>query len=337
MKTDIDVSTGYRALRHGTGLLDHAGTGLFRVAGPGAGKFVGTASSRNADFLLEGQIAVALLLRANGTVVAEALIHCDGAEYLLEVWPAQRDAAAEHLRSLAETVPDVTVTDVGERYRVLAVEGPESYRIAKKYLSFPISSMAYRSFAVERWNDADLLISRTGVTGEYGYKLHAPAEAADELSAELAELGAQRAGPDALDICRMEMRFVNLEREGGPDPFTPFDVGLQWMVDFQHEFLGRDAALRIWEQGPERSPICWKADASVTAVPERGAPLLIGGIVVGAVSHAVWSPSLERVIGTARVDRAVAASGVEFLIDDAQARSISAPFLVPSSFGRPLE
>jgi aminomethyltransferase len=338
MKTvHTDVDTEYDALRHSTGLVDLAGAGLVRVSGPGAATLLGLAFSRNVDFLLEGQISAALMLREDGTVVSEALIHCDGAEYLVEIWPAQRAAAVEHLTSIALRVPTATVRDVSDEHRVIAVEGPESFRIAGKYVSFPIASMAYRSFVTEEWNGARLLVSRTGVTGEYGYKLHVPAELGDALHQEIAGLGAQPVGLAALDTCRMEIRFVNLERESGGAPITPFAVGLQWMTDLQHDFVGRAALQAAWDGGLDQLPICWQADEAVRQAPEHGAPLAVDGTPVGVVTHAVWSPSLQRVVGAARVDRAVASSGVEFDLAGHPARSVSGPFLVATSFGRPME
>lgn len=334
-----DVASEYEALRKKTGLVDYAGAGLFRVTGTAAPKLLGSVSSRSADFLLEGQISAALMLREDGTVVADTLIHCTGPEYLIEVWPVQRAAAGDHLLSVAESYADASVEDVSDSYRLFGVEGPESFRIAGKFLSFPISSMAYRSFVTVEWNGTSLLLSRTGVTGEYGYKLHVPADNAGELREQLVSLGAQPAGLDALDVCRMEMRFANLEAESGGYPSTPFDLGLQWMVDFQHEFIGRDAVHGQWEAGLVQLPICWSAEGAAESVPVHGTPLSVADATVGEVTHAVWSPALERVIGTARVDREVACSGLEFALGSSPrpSRSVSAPFLVATSFGLLLE
>jgi aminomethyltransferase len=184
-----------------------------------------------------------------------------------------------------------------------------------------------------------LLISRTGVTGEYGYKVQVPAEAAEAVRAQLVEAGAVEAGLDAVDACRMEMRFPNLERESAGEQVTPFDLGLQWMVDFQHDFAGKDALLERWKDGLDRLPVCWVAAEGLTTPPGPGAPLSIEGSTVGSVAHAVWSPSLNRVIGTARVDKSVAAADVEFALGEPthQVSTISAPFLVATSFGVPLE
>lgn len=329
-----DIAEEYQALRGGCGLLDYAGVGLHRVSGPGALALLGEACTRPVDFLLEGQVTSALLLTEAGTIVAEVAIHCLGQEYLVETWPAQAEAAGELLSSAA-SAHDVTVTDVASERAVLAVEGPDSFKIVADLLAFPISSMAFRSLASGSFGDVELLIVRLGVTGEYGYKLHVATDAADALRAELIARGAVPAGTAATDICRMEMRFANLEAESGGQPRTPFDLGLQWMVDFQHDFTGKQALLDAWHGGLPRNPVCWVADQRVD-VPEAGITVRIGGTTVGEITHGVHSPRLGHVIGTARIDRAVAASGLKFHLGDAdgtEIRTVSAPFLVATSFG----
>jgi aminomethyltransferase len=198
--------------------------------------------------------------------------------------------------------------------------------------------MAYRSFAMTRSGEGvPLLISRQGVTGEYGYQVHVPAANAAELREHLIKAGARETGLDAVDVCRMEMRFVNFEGESGGDTFTPFDLGLQWMCDFHSEFTGRAALLERWQAGVVRLPVCWVADDGLVELPDHGAPLSVGGTAIGEVSLAVRSPALGRVIGTAQVDKDLAAPGVEYELAGHTLRTISAPFHVASSFGVPLE
>jgi aminomethyltransferase len=332
-----DTSSEYQAVRGACGLVDYQGMGLVRVAGNDASAFLGSVLTRSVDFLLEGQVSSALVLTEQGTLLSEVSVHCQGADYLVEIWPAQAQATIEHLLSAAAGQTDATVTDVSADYRVFGLEGPETPRLAQKLLPFPVSSMAYRSFVEADHGGHELLVSRTGVSGEYGYKVHVPVAAAEDVRAELISLGAAEIGLDALNVCRMEMRFANLEAEGGGQPRTPFDFGLQWMVDFNHEFTGRDALRATWDAGLDSSPVCWVAGESVSEVPANGAAITIGDTRIGTVSHSVYSPKLGCVIGTALLSGNVAASGLEYSISGGTVRTISAPFLVATSFGVPLE
>jgi aminomethyltransferase len=335
-----DTTEEYRALRGGCGLIDYEGAGLIQVSGPEAAAFLGDVSSRNVDFLLEGQISAALVLDDTGAVLTEVLIYCRGTDYLVEIWPSQAERARAHIMAAAQSYDGAQAEDLSDAFRVFGVEGPQSPRLAQKFLPFPISSMAYRSFVTADWQGGvTLQFSRTGVSGEYGYKLQVPVEGAEELRAELVAAGAQECGVDAVDVCRMEMRFPNLELEAAGESVTPFDLGLQWMVDFQHDFAGKEALVERWKEGLATLPVCWVGAEGLQTAPAAGAALTIEGTQVGRVAHAVWSPTLQRVIGTARVEPSVASSDVEYSLGESAdaVNTISAPFLVATSFGVPLE
>lgn len=329
------ASEEYDALRTSAGLVDYAGAGLLRVSGPRAAAYLGTVATRGTDFLLQGQILNTLTLRPDGTVVAELAIHHTGDDYLVEIWPAQRAEAVSHLVHAAAAWDGVQVHDVSDDYRVFGVEGPASFRVVRPYVPFDIAAMSYRSFTSTEWNGAPLLVTRSGVTGEYGYKLIVAAESGPALYAELEQSDAHPCGIAAVDVCRMEMRFANLERESGGAPVTPFALGLQWMVDFQREFTGAEALRELHETGHDRLPVCWTADAGLDRAPEHASPLLIEGTEVGHVRHSEWSPTLERFIGTAEVSDEFAASGLSYALGGTthSVRTISAPYMVPTSFG----
>ncbi|MFC0842495.1 glycine cleavage T C-terminal barrel domain-containing protein [Streptomyces noboritoensis] len=315
----------YAVLRESCGLLDYTDIGLVRVSGPGATDFLGQVATRGVEFLLEGQSMTALLLRADGTLLSEVLVHCHTGHYLVEIWPAQAAEATEHLLARGALDPDTTVQDVREEYDVLAVEGPASFSIAQKYLPFPVASMGYRSFVTTDHDGGSLTVSRTGVTGEYGYKFFAPAGAGAALRAELTASGAVECGKDAVDVCRMEVRFASVEHEAADGRATAADLGLQWMIEPGKEPAGAG--------DQPRRPVCWVGAEEMTERPSPGTGLTASDATVGVVTHAVWSPRLNRVIGTAQVDAAVAASGQEFALADGGTalRTVSAPFLTATS------
>ncbi|WJV51030.1 glycine cleavage T C-terminal barrel domain-containing protein [Streptomyces flavofungini] len=328
----------YAALRQGAGLVDYDGAGLLTVTGPEATAFLGRVGTRGVDFLLEGQSTSSLLLREDGTIVAEALIHCRGTDYLLEIWPDQAPAATAHLLAAADGRTGVTVEDIGTRFTVLGIEGPTSFKIAQQYLDFPIASLSYRSCTAVTWAQTPVMLSRTGVTGEYGYKFLVPADQAASLRAELIARGAVECGREALDICRMEVRFANHESEHTGGPVTPYDIGLQWMLDPDLDHTGRKA-LDGRRRHAHRSPVCWIAGPGLEAAPARGTAVAVEDAAVGTVTHCVWSPRLGRFIGTAAVDQGVAASGQDFHLEGSGAavRTVSAPFLTATSLGVPLD
>jgi glycine cleavage system aminomethyltransferase T len=131
----------------------------------------------------------------------------------------------------------------------------------------------------------------------------------------------------------MESRFVNLERECPHRRTTPFELGLQWMIDFTHGFAARDALLGRWDSEATRLPVCFTAPRDTPAHP--GVEVLLDGQVVGSVTHAVWSPAVGHVVGVAHLDRDVAVPGLPLSTrGEGGATPIttcSGPFLVPTS------
>jgi aminomethyltransferase len=180
-----------------------------------------------------------------------------------------------------------------------------------------------------------VVISRTGVTAEFGYRLRVAAEHGASLRARLIELGAQPCGADAVNVCRLESRFASLEHDSPGPACTPFELALQWMVDFDHQFLGRDALLRRWQQGAVRHPVCFVTieGASLSA----GDAVLADEVMVGRVTNLRWSPGLQSSIGVAHLDRDLAASGLELVAggDSGMGRihTCSGPFVLPASLG----
>ena len=120
------------------------------------------------------------MLREDGTVLADVLVYRTEDSFLLEVPPTQAARAWTHLHTQADDYDDLFIADVSDDFAGYGLEGPRSFRVIQGLLPFPVSSMSYMSFvtvAVPGSADRTMLLSRTGVTGEYGYKLHVPRRA----------------------------------------------------------------------------------------------------------------------------------------------------------------
>ena len=128
---------------------------------------------------------------------------------------------------------------------------------------------------------------------------------------DLETRGAVMTSREAVDVCRMEMRFPNIEREITTQQ-SPAEVGLQWMVDREAEGLGIDALAAPGEV--ERTTVCWEGAAGSTAVPDAGTPVQVADDSIGEVVSAVRSPRCDRVVGTALVRVDCAAPGLDLTV-----------------------
>ena len=124
-----NISSEHEVIRSACGLVDYRGLGLFKVSGRDDQAFVGGVITRNVDFLLEGQASSALLLREDGTVLAEVLVYRTEDSFLLEVPPTQAAKAWTHLHTQADNYDDLFIADVSDDFAGYGLEGPRSFRV----------------------------------------------------------------------------------------------------------------------------------------------------------------------------------------------------------------
>jgi aminomethyltransferase len=166
--------------------------------------------------------------------------------------------------------------------------------------------------------EVDVLVSRTGYTGEDGFELYVDASRAGTLWDRLLEAGGPRGlvpiGLAARDTLRFEMGYC-LYGNDIDETTSPLEAGLGWTVRLDKEaFTGRDALRHQKETGLERKLVGLTPEQP-RAVPRKGYPLRDGDAVVGSVTSGTFAPSLGRGLAMGYVDRARAARGHPVSID----------------------
>jgi aminomethyltransferase len=229
----------------------------------------------------------------------------------------------------------VTVTDEHTGHAVLAVQGPAAADLLDG-LGLP-TGHPYMSFVAGRLAGAELVVCRTGYTGEHGYELVVPADQAgqvwDALLAADAPVAAQACGLGARDTLRTEMGYALHGQDLSPQ-ITPVQARLGWAVGWRKpRFWGRETLLAEKAAGPAR--LLWGLQAVQRAIPRPGMPVLLDGVRIGEVTSGTFSPTRKVGIGLALLDTtAVPAEGAEVQVDIrgrlAPMQVVSPPF-VPSS------
>ena len=139
---------------------------------------------------------------------------------------------------------------------MLALQGPRAEKVVGRMTDCPLAGIAYYHLAVGRFGKHELIFSRTGYTGEDGFEIYCPAEAAADLWALAVEAGRPEemalAGLGARDSLRLEMRYALYGHE--IDAHTnPIAAGLGWICRLDKgDFIGREAVARMKEAGPKR-------------------------------------------------------------------------------------
>ncbi|MGN9912337.1 glycine cleavage system aminomethyltransferase GcvT [Phytohabitans sp. LJ34] len=322
----------HAAVREAVGVFDVSHLGKARVTGPGAADFVNSCLTNDLGRIGPGRAQYTLCCdESTGGTVDDiiAYLHADDHVFLI---PNAANTAEVVRRLQAAAPPSVTVTNEHEGYAVLAVQGPGSTD-AVAALGLP-TDHDYMSFATVD----DLVVCRTGYTGEHGYELVVPAARAvevwDRLFAATDELRA--CGLGARDTLRTEMGYALHGQDLTPD-ITPVQGRVGWAVGWDKPaFWGREALLAEKAAGPRRT--LRGLEALDRGIPRAHMRVLVGDDKVGEVTSGTFSPTRKLGIGLALLDTAAGLTdGAEVEVDVRGRRSkmrvVKPPFVKPQVRG----
>jgi aminomethyltransferase len=216
----------------------------------------------------------------------------------------------------------------------LGVQGPRAHAVVGTLWPDAVE-LSFRGCRTVSWSGAEVVLARTGYTGERGYELFAPDVLAGELWAALLSAGAasgiEPCGLGARDVLRLEMGYPLYGQDLGPE-HTSLEAGLGWAVAFDKgAFVGRDALLRQREEGLP-SLLRGLVTADRRHIPRAHQAVLSAGERVGEVTSGTFSPLLGNGIAMAYLSPADAFEpGTEVEIDIrgrmAPARVAKTPFV----------
>lgn len=320
----------YAAIRGSAGLIDLSGCGLIAVDGPDAVDDLGRAVTREIEFVSPETSTMGMILDEGGSPLDIVTVYRVDEGFLLETSVGRGSGTCEHLRRICGG--DTRVRLVTDELAMLVFEGPRARFVADKVLDEPMAGLPFQAVRPATVCGVDVTISRTGFTGEFGFKIIGPREHALALWQRAAE-HARPAGHEALEVAMVEVRQPLLHREVDGRT-TIAEAGFNWLVDLQKDaFTGRAAILAGREAGTTMLPVSFVCAAAHLA---PGTPIGAGDEILGRIVHAVQSPETGEWRGIARVARDCAASGVRFdvLASDAVLRTVSSPIRVPTSWGQ---
>jgi aminomethyltransferase len=294
----------HAAVREAVGVFDVSHLGKAEVRGPGAAEFLNATLSNDLGRIHPGKAQYTLCCDdASGGVVDDLIAYLHGDERVFLVPNAAN--TAEVVRRLAEAAPPgVTVENRHHDHGVLAVQGPRSAELLGR-LGLP-TDHEYMSFTTSTWEGRDLVVCRTGYTGEHGYELVAGWDDTpalwDALLEAGADLGVRPCGLGARDTLRTEMGYPLHGQDLSLD-ITPVQARAGWAVGWKKpRFWGREVLLREREDGPAR--LLWGLEALDRGIPRAHMAVLTDGEPVGEVTSGTFSPTLRKGIGLALLSTA---------------------------------
>ena len=296
----------HAAVRERVGIFDVSHLGKISVKGPGAKDFVNTMVTNDLNRITAGQAQYNLFCNELGGVVDDLIVY-EFADDDIFIIPNASNCAqvAEDLMAVAPS--GITVKNIHQEFAVLAVQGPDSAKVLAG-LGFELS-LEYMSFAkMVLPNHEDLgevIICRTGYSGEFGYELLPVWKSAEALwkilVSEIAKYDGRVCGLGARDTLRTEMGYPLHGHELSLE-ISPVQASANWAVVFSKAKFRGKAALEIEKaDGPAR--VLRALKSSDRGIPRAGMKVLDrAGQVIGEVTSGTFSPTLKVGIALALVN-----------------------------------
>jgi aminomethyltransferase len=306
----------HRAVRSDCGAFDVSHMGEIHVDGPTAPGYLQAMLSNDVESIADGEAQYTLLTNERGGIVDDLIVYRFApGRYLLVVNASNR--AAVYGRRKEREPRGCEVRDASDEYGLVAVQGPRSL----ERLDLP-PAPAF-THAMGELDGIEVMIARTGYTGELGVELCCAAEDAAELWKAVLARGAVPCGLGARDTLRLEVCYPLHGSDITPET-DAISAGLGWACKLDKAFTGVDELRRIREAGPRRRLVAFVMEEK--AVPRHGMAIEGGG----EVTSGTHSPMLDRGIGLGYVPSTSATPGSELTIDvrgrPRRARVVVKPF-----------
>lgn len=310
----------HHATRRAIGLFDISHMGRLSFRGPGAAAFLDRLCTRKVIGVSPGKIRYSLVTNEAGGILDDVLVYHlteIGGEpiYYLVVNASNRLKIVEWLSRLLPAANQVRFADETLHTAMIAVQGPKALATAQPLVDAPLGAMEYYGGTTTKICGVRGIASRTGYTGEDGCELIVPADAALEVWQKLLALGApsgaKPAGLGARDTLRLEAAMPLYGHELS-ESINPFQAGLSFAVQLQHEFIGRDALAQL-KNAPQSTRIGLELNGKRVAREHCG--VQAAGEVIGEVTSGTFSPTLEKPIAMAYVRPDHASPGTQLAID----------------------
>lgn len=300
----------HAAVRERVGVFDVSHMGEFIVSGPGTFDYLNRVVTNDCRKLPADGVLYTVMCRDDGTAVDDLLvarIADDRAMVVVNAANIEKD-----LRYMKSLLPadGVELFDRSDAYGLVAVQGPASRDLLKSCPMFApvkerLDEVAYYRYLGFEADGDEVIVSRTGYTGELGFEIFVAAEKALAVWNQITEYGREfgllPVGLAARDTLRFEAAFCLYGHELD-DETSPLEAGLKWVVKLKKPggFVGREALLAEKENGSKKKLTGLELEGKNIA--RQGYPVMSGQEVVGKVTSGTFSPTLQKSLCMAYVD-----------------------------------
>ena len=246
-----------------------------------------------------GSCKYGFMLNETGGIIDDLVAYrLETGKWMIVVNASTKDKDLLHISG--NLSPEIIIEDISAKTAKLDLQGPLSGDIISQLAGEGIGGLKYYQCGNFILLNRNVIISRTGYTGELGFEIYADRqETADIWDIILADKRVKPAGLGARDTLRLEMCYP-LYGQDIDDKTTPLEAGLEQFVDFKKDFIGKNALLKQREEGASKKIISFISDTRRS--PRHGDKIYSEDKEVGFVASGSFSPSLGFGIGIGYVE-----------------------------------
>lgn len=294
----------HKAVRSSVGVFDVSHMGEIFIKGPQALEFVQFITVNDASKLFPGRVQYSAMCYEDGGIVDDLLVYkISEQEFMFVVNASNIEKDFEWMRENNKF--DVELENLSDEFSLLAIQGPNSLNVVEKLFNKKIE-LEYYYFNFQSLFGNNVILSRTGYTGEIGFELYFKGD--EELAEKVWEIvmksgeefNIQPIGLGARDTLRLEMGYC-LYGNDIDKTTNPIEAGLGWITKLSKpDFIGKSALIAAKENFTRKLvPII----SEEKIFPRNGYEISVNGEVIGKVTSGTVSPILEKAIALAYVKK----------------------------------
>ncbi len=308
----------HKKVRTSVGVFDVSHMGEIEISGPRTMDFVNYITTNDASKIAVNQAQYSAMCYENGGIVDDLLVYHLRDKYLLVVNAANTTKDFDWMAQ--NRFDDVEIKNVSDKISQLAVQGKNAEATLQKLTDFDLSSIQFYWFSEGKLAGVDMLISRTGYTGEPGFELYFPRNHSEAVWDQLMKAGKEfeiaPIGLAARDSLRLEKKYCLYGNDIDANT-NPLEAGLGWITKLEkNEFIGKESLVKAKQEGIKRKLMGFEVEGRM--IPRHGYKIFKEDGRIGEVTSGAFSPILEKNIGLGYIDLPFATVGEEIQISTAR-------------------
>lgn len=298
------IISEHKSVRNSVGVFDVSHMGEIFVSGSNALEFIQQITTNDASTLFPGRVQYSAMCYADGGIVDDLLVYrLSEHKFMLVVNASNIEKDFNWMKE--NNTFGVEISNLSDDYSLLAIQGPRSKDVLQKICDKAID-LEYYHFFKAKVAGIEMIVSRTGYTGELGYEIYFTGDenTAHHVWQSVFAAGKnhdiQPVGLASRDSLRLEMGFC-LYGNDIDQTTNPLEAGLGWITKLKKpNFIGKDALLKVKTEGLKRKLTPLISDEK--AFPRKGYPIAAEGKVIGSLTSGTISPVLDKAIALGYVE-----------------------------------